>query len=134
MSKKLISVYGSLRKGLSNHRVIQDSEFLGTFQTEPIYSLHPLGNYPGLKENGSTSITMEVYAVDEKTADRVDGLEGYSDSRPATFYDKKPLETPFGMSSVYIYVNELPAHTAIESGDWKEFMEERVKHYSVSNN
>lgn len=128
MNKKhLIAVYGSLLSGLGNHRVIQgeNTEFLGEFISEPVYSLYSLGGFPGLKENGKTAVKMEVYSVDDETARRVDMLEGYSSDRPATFYDKKPIETPFGTASVYIYVDDIPKENLIESGDWRDYLESR---------
>ncbi len=118
MKKNLICVYGSLRQGHGNHRLLTESEYVGIFKTPAIYNLYSLGGYPGLKENGDTSVTMEVYAVDDTTARRVDGLEGYEPGRPATFYDKVPIETPFGPASVYTYVNNISEDRKVESGDW----------------
>jgi gamma-glutamylcyclotransferase (GGCT)/AIG2-like uncharacterized protein YtfP len=127
--KTLVAVYGSLRKGLGNHRLLENSEYLGEFKSEPIYSLYSLGGFPGLKENGTTSVVMEVYAVDEPTARRVDALEGYSPDRPATFYDKKMIETPYGEAGVYLYVNDIPEDRFVESGDWKQHRTNRVSMY-----
>ena len=119
--KKLIAVYGSLRKGFGNHYIVENSKYLGDFQTKPEFSLYSLGFYPGLKLNGNTSITMEVYEVNDKTAERVDRLEGYTPGGHNTFYDKIPIETPYGEASVYIYVNDIPQERLVESGDWKAF-------------
>jgi gamma-glutamylcyclotransferase (GGCT)/AIG2-like uncharacterized protein YtfP len=121
MEKTLIAVYGSLRKNMGNDHLLSTSEYLGDFQTKPEFSLYSLGYYPGLKTGGNTSVTMEVYEVDEKTAERVDRLEGYTPGEKATFYDKIPIETPYGEASVYIYVNDIPQERLVESGDWKAF-------------
>jgi gamma-glutamylcyclotransferase (GGCT)/AIG2-like uncharacterized protein YtfP len=40
-----IAVYGSLRQGLSNHGVIADEELLGSFETQPIYSMYSVQEY-----------------------------------------------------------------------------------------
>lgn len=127
MNKHLVCVYGSLLSDLGNHRVIQgeNTEFLGEFTSEPVYSLYSLGGFPGLKEDGETAVKMEVYSVDDEVAKRVDRLEGYSPDRPATFYDKKPIETPFGTASVYIYVDDIPAERLVKSGDWRDYLESR---------
>ena len=119
--KTLISVYGSLRKDMGNDHLLSDSKYLGTFNSEPVFSLYSLSYYPGLKTNGNTSVVMEVYEVDDKVAQRIDNLEGYSPNKPATFYDKIPIETPWGTASVYIYVNDIPEERLVKSGDWKEF-------------
>jgi len=121
MKKNLIAVYGSLRQGHGNHRLIEHTEYVGTFKTEPVFNLYSLGGYPGLKENGDTAVVMEVYSVDDDTARRVDGLEGYVPGRPATFYDKIPLETPFGTASVYTYVNNISEDRKVHSGDWNGY-------------
>ena len=68
MKKYLVSVYGSLRNKQSNYEYyLSSSIYKGTFSTEPEYTLHSLSFYPGLKLNGTTSIVMEVYEVDENT-------------------------------------------------------------------
>lgn len=135
MDKKiLVAVYGSLRQGLHNHRLLESSNYLGDFNTEPIYSLHSLGSFPGLKENGNTSVVMEVYEVTEAVARNVDNLEGYTPGGNNTFYDKISIETPWGTASVYTYVNELKSSSLVESGDWKEFKENALSFYSVRNN
>lgn len=121
IKKILIAVYGSLRKGMGNDHLLSTSNYLGDFQTKPEFSLYNLGYYPGLKTGGNTSVTMEVYEVDEKTAERVDRLEGYTPGGNNTFYDKIPIETPYGEASVYVYVNNIPQERLVESGDWKAF-------------
>lgn len=123
MNKILIAVYGSLLSGMSNHRLLETSKLLGTFQTKPEFSLYSLGGFPGLKTNGNTSVRMEVYEVTEEIAKRVDSLEGYTTGGNNTFYDKIPIETPYGKASVYIYVNDIPKERIVKSGDWKAFKE-----------
>lgn len=121
MNKILIAVYGSLRLGMHNHRILETSNYLGEFQSKPEFNLYSLGSFPGLKTNGNTSVTMEVYEVTEEVAKRVDSLEGYTPGGNNTFYDKIPIETPYGEASVYIYVNDIPEERIVESGDWKSF-------------
>lgn len=127
MKKHLVAVYGSLLTELGNHRVIQgeNTELLGEFTSEPVYKLYSLGGFPGLKENGETAVKMEVYSVDDVVAKRVDSLEGYSPDRPATFYDKKSIETPWGTASVYIYMGNPSDDKLVESGDWKTYYLEK---------
>ena len=129
MRKKLIAVYGTLRKGNGNHRLLVNADYIGTYTTEPIYSLYSLGGFPGLKENGETAVIMEVYAVNEEEARRVDGLEGYTPGEQATFYDKIQIETPWGQAGVYTYVRQPNETSLIKSGDWMnrfEKVEEEV--------
>jgi gamma-glutamylcyclotransferase (GGCT)/AIG2-like uncharacterized protein YtfP len=123
----LIAVYGSLRKGQGNHHhFLRDAEFKGEFSSDPVYNLYHLGGFPGLKENGNTSVKMEVYAVNDKEAKLVDSLEGYVEGRAPHFYDKKSIETPWGKASVYVYVREVGDDRLIESGDWFNKLEQKI--------
>lgn len=118
----LVAVYGSLRKNLGNHRLLETSEYLGEFTTKPEYSLYSLGGFPGLKEKGTTAVVMEVYSVTPQVDLRLDMLEGYDrNSNDNTFYDKKTIETPFGTAGVYVYVPSVQNRDLVVSGDWKEY-------------
>lgn len=128
-NKNLIAVYGSLRGGLGNHRLIANSTYVGTCETEAEYSLYDLGYYPGLKKNGNTAVTIEIYEVDNAIANSVDRLEGYSPDRESTFYDKEFIDTPFGKAGIYIYVPSVREDHLVESGDWKSYLEERKKQF-----
>ena len=118
MNKKLIAVYGTLRRGFSNHIIIKNADYLGTFDSEPIYNLHDLIGFPGLKHGGTTSVKMEVYAVTDEEAQWVDSLEGYTPGGNNAFYDKEIISTPFGDAGVYIYVRSLEGYPIVESGDY----------------
>ena len=135
MKKYLVAVYGSLRSGMGNHQYyLSDSEYKGTFSTEPEYTLHSLQWYPGLKLNGNTSVVMEVYEVDEKTLTNLNRLEGYYPGEKSTFYDRIEINTPWGKAFTYIYVNELSKDSIVESGDWVMYKNEQKSWSSVTNN
>lgn len=121
--KYLVAVYGSLMKGLHNDVYLEDAELKGSFVTEPKFTLVDLGSYPGLYENGTTSINMEVYEVDIHTLADVDGLEGYrEDSLEMSMYLRKPIDTPFGEAIGYIYNTPRKNEEIVKSGDWKEHL------------
>ena len=135
MKKYLVAVYGSLRSGMGNHQYyLSDSEYKGTFSTEPEYTLHSLQWYPGLKLNGNTSVVMEVYEVDEETLKNLNRLEGYYPGEKSTFYDRIEINTPWGKAFTYIYVNELSKKSIVESGDWVMYKNEQKSWSSVTNN
>lgn len=73
-----VAVYGSLKKGFGNHRLLgATSEFIGTGITEPKYKMYSLGGFPGL-HSGNDRIFVEVYLVDaNKTLPNLDLLEGH---------------------------------------------------------
>lgn len=128
MNKILVAVYGSLRDGLGNHRLLANAKYLGEFTTPKEYSLYALGGYPGLKQNGETAVVMEVYEVTPEEANRIDQLEGYSPNRTNNdFYDKVTIDTPYGEAGTYIYMPNIGGRTLVESGDWKEFLAEQYK-------
>jgi len=134
-NKYLVACYGSLRRGMVNHHYhLSDSEYKGTFPTEPEYTLHSLQWYPGLKLNGNTSVVMEVYEVDEFTLKGLDHLEGYDPGKKSDFYDRIEIDTPWGKAFTYIYVNELSKESIIESGDWVAYKNGEKEHSSVTNN
>ena len=135
MKKYLVAVYGSLRSGMGNHQYyLSDSEYKGTFSTEPEYTLHSLSAYPGLKLNGNTSVVMEAYEVDEETLKNLNRLEGYYPGEKSTFYDRIEINTPWGKAFTYIYVNELSKESIVESGDWVLYKTKEKSWSSVTNN
>ena len=128
--KYLVAVYGSLRKGLHNHKVLGGSELVGTFVSEPKYTMISLGGFPGLYQKGNTSVTFEVYKVNNAILSSVNGLEGYDPNGVNnTFYDRKIISTPFGDAFTYTYVRELDRESdnIVQSGNWKTYLEESQK-------
>lgn len=81
-----IAVYGTLKKGESNHILLGDSELLGTGRTLPGYYMLDLGHYPAIIP-GNHRIKVEVYEVSESVLARLDRLEGHP-----SYY--KRLEVP----------------------------------------
>ena len=124
----LVAVYGSLRKGLGNHGVLgTTSEFLGEIKTKAEYKLFDLGYYPGLKRDGDTEVVMEVYKVTPSILGSVNRLEGYTEGREATFYDRDVIPTPFGSAYTYIFVPPVDSRDEVKSGDWKAYYESKFK-------
>lgn len=73
----LVMVYGSLKEGFGNHRLLIGQEFLGTFETaDPEFFMISLGAFPGVHKGGSGRILGEVYRVDEDCFRSLDALEG----------------------------------------------------------
>lgn len=74
----LIFVYGTLKRGGSNHRQIADQEFVGMARTAPGYQLYDLGDYPGMvaAPEDQLGVTGELWSVDEAALRRLDRFEG----------------------------------------------------------
>lgn len=124
-NSKLYAVYGTLRKGYGNHRILDNEhcEYLGTQRTTPEFKMVTLGGFPGVIPDGSSSVTIEVYRVNHPTVDqRLDWLEGYP-----SFYQKTQVETEWGTADMYILSESgYGRHTVIPSGDWAEHVGKRT--------
>lgn len=122
INKHLIAVYGTLRVGQSNNRLIANGTYKGQFQTDPIFTLYCLGAFPALLEDGNTSITMDVYAVDDVILKNVDSLEGYhGEDSSYNHYDRITIKTPFGDAYTYVYDMKPVGGRLVESGNWVEY-------------
>lgn len=125
----LYAVYGTLRKGNGNNRLFENefSEYLGTIKTEPKFTMYGKGaGFPYVAEDGTTAITVEVYKVtDDRVANRVNGLEGYTGERnnPRNWYDTVEIQTPWGIANMFTMNgirDRKNSNFIIETGDWKD--------------
>jgi gamma-glutamylcyclotransferase (GGCT)/AIG2-like uncharacterized protein YtfP len=94
--KKYLFVYGSMKKGFSNHKRLIGSEFMGAGKTVTRYAMHPALFYlfPYLIEfndgvcDNFNRINGEVYLVDLTAIETViDTLEG-----APNYYYRKEIE------------------------------------------
>jgi len=74
-------VYGSLKRGFSNHHFLAGQTFLGEARTQPVYRMYDWGGYPAIVpvEDGGVSISGEVWEIDDTCLIRVDWLEAVED-------------------------------------------------------
>lgn len=79
-------VYGTLKRGYGNHRLLADSEFLGLGVAPG--RLYNFG-LPGYKRGTEGTVRGELYRVTDATLARLDTLEGYNKSNPDySFYNR----------------------------------------------
>jgi gamma-glutamylcyclotransferase (GGCT)/AIG2-like uncharacterized protein YtfP len=72
-----VFVYGSLKRGGSNHHYLHNADCLGPASTVEAYALY-LGDWPYLiRDEARQSIRGEVYRIDTATLARLDELEGH---------------------------------------------------------
>ncbi len=127
MSKHLVFVYGSLRRGNAAAMSVRfpDATYVG--EGEVRGSLYDLGPYPGLWLNDSGApVIGEVYEIPDETLNKLDQFELTSD------YERREVDVAQGteLKQCWIYV---PAHDAkffaglplIESGDWIKHLRAR---------
>ena len=104
-----VFVYGSLRRGFHNFRLLEDSKFLGKATTAPEFSMLHLGGFPGIIRGGETAIHGEVFEVDDATLLRLDRLEGHPG-----FYRREET-TVVGEDG-----NELPVSLYVLPEKWRD--------------
>jgi gamma-glutamylaminecyclotransferase len=72
-----VFVYGTLKRGGENHRVLAGQRFVGPARTEPAFRLYQLDGYPGMvAAPGGLSIEGEIWEVEASALSRLDQLEG----------------------------------------------------------
>lgn len=116
----LVFVYGSLKKGFGNHRLLEKSECVakGTIAGR----LYSLGSYPGLKDAVDERVHGEVYSVDDETLKSLDWLEGHP-----KMYERKEVwvqlpeatgEDDAVQAWTYFYNGNVDNRHYIRSGVW----------------
>ena len=117
----IVAVYGTLRKGSGNHRLLEDCKFVGEAKTNDKFTMYSHGGFPSIAKGGpkDTNIKVELYEVsNQRTSDSLDMLEGYPG-----WYDKKKIN--IDDKEVYIYTMQESIKSnrpVIESGDWIEYV------------
>lgn len=112
----LVAVYGSLRNGMGNHRLLKDSEYVGTFTTDNKWQMHSLGGFPAIIA-GQDSVVVELYRVNQDTFRSLDRLEGFPD-----FYNRKKIDVD-GYTAWIYYMQEDSKYLGelVEQGDWVKY-------------
>ncbi len=113
----LLFVYGTLKRGGSNHQYLAGQKFLGVARTTPGYRLFDLGGFPGLVPvpEDKAGVVGEVWEVDANALAGMDKLEGLAEG----MYRRDPakLQPPFDNPAIetYIYARNTTKHTDIGS-------------------
>lgn len=73
-----VFVYGTLKRGGSNHAFLAGQRYLGDARTAPGFTLYSLGDYPGMVRapGDTTGVTGELWVVDDGCLAELDRLEG----------------------------------------------------------
>lgn len=113
MPGTILFVYGTLKRGQSNHRLLADQEFFGEAASAPRYRVFDLGAYPGMvrdEENG-LAVRGELWAVGERCLAELDGFEEVPD-----WFVREPVAVP-GREQVWAYFLNTPIPEGAKSGD-----------------
>lgn len=115
-----VAVYGSLRAGLGNHVLLEDSKRLEDTTLTCNQVMVSLGGFPGLikgEQLEEKTSVLEVYSVDDETFHRLDCLEGNG-----RFYTRELTKLDDGTEAwVYFLGEDYLGNKEVDSGDWKEY-------------
>lgn len=119
--RKLIFVYGTLKRGGSNHHYLAGQKFLGEARTAPGFRLYDLGGYPGMipRPEDREGVTGEIWSVDADALRHLDGLEGLEEG----LYRREVISLlpPFAKQRIETYLYAQNAMGRREIGStWKE--------------
>ncbi|TWO33374.1 gamma-glutamylcyclotransferase [Seonamhaeicola sediminis] len=122
MNKHYYFVYGTLKKGYCNHKLLRDSKKVRDYTTKPEYSMINLHSFPGVVKNGNTAIHGEIYEViDEMIEKSLDKLEGYNPNNKENFFNKECINLEGKRVFIYILNTSKVAteeYQIIPSGKW----------------
>ncbi len=111
----LVFVYGTLKRGGSNHARLADQRFLGPARTAPGFALYSMGEYPGLVADPADldGVHGELWAVDAPALARLDAFEGVDEGLYARVHiplsawpETVPASSP-PHAWVYLYLRDL---------------------------
>ncbi len=125
---KLIGVYGTLRRGESNHSVLGDSEFIKTIRLKG-YKMYGISGFPAVVEGElNESIVIEIYRIiNDQISEAIDWLEGFDRSAPNSkdnLYTIRSCKVDTEKAPIEIYTFDHAPERVIEkgpqlqSGDW----------------
>lgn len=120
----LLVAYGTLRLFRSNYSNFLEnkSEFLGTFKSEPRYTMYgKQRHFPIVVDDGNTSIEYDVFRIQQDTIlekiHKLEGCTGYP-GHPDNWYDIVEIETPVGTAYMYVMHGHPQGEEIIKSGNW----------------
>lgn len=100
-----VFVYGTLKRGRSNHGVLAKAEFLGRCKLPGRHTMVDLRYYPGMvfnpKATEDTYVLGEVYRVSKEQLDTLDIIEGHPD-----YYVRTKVQTPWKGAWCYFLPQE----------------------------
>ncbi|MBS0662768.1 MAG: gamma-glutamylcyclotransferase [Verrucomicrobia bacterium] len=113
----LIFVYGTLKRGGSNHRQLAGQKFVGHACTVPGYRLFLLEGYPGMVPwpADQTGVVGEVWEVADSALPQLDAFEGV----PEGLYRRERvlLQSPHQTADAYLYARSIEGRPDVGS-EW----------------
>ncbi len=105
-----VAVYGTLRRGHGNHRLLENAKFEGR-RVVSGFNMFMLGSViPGIKP-GDGEVTVETYS--EYDLGPLDQLEGHPN-----FYKREVVDIDDEPHYIYVYQGNVQGQNLVESGDY----------------
>jgi gamma-glutamylaminecyclotransferase len=119
--KHIVFVYGTLKRGYGNNRLLSNATFLGEGETEGRFGLYNGSGFPFVSKNASvfSNIRGDVYAINDSELERLDRLEGHPN-----FYKREQapviLQNAKSFHRIYawVYFNPNPRGEENPTGNW----------------
>lgn len=113
-----VAVYGTLKRGYSNHHYLDGGRFIGEDVLCSI-TLYDLGEYPGAKPGSSQGVLVEVYRVNAAVMSALDDLEECHFDAPARgLYRRELIKTRHGAAWLYFYNPEIESSRIFAGQCW----------------
>jgi gamma-glutamylcyclotransferase (GGCT)/AIG2-like uncharacterized protein YtfP len=100
----LVFVYGTLKRGGSNHSYLVGQTFVANARTPRGFRLYELDGYPGMvaSADDQSGVTGEIWSLDDTCLAELDRLEGLSEGLYRRV--RIPLLAPFDQREVETYL------------------------------
>jgi len=121
MSLNIVAVYGNLRSGFDNHKLLADSQPIGKGWLTG-YRMGNFGDFPGVAftHEYNQRVRVEWYKVTDATLEAMDRLEEYyPDALDSSLFVRKQVHSPYGKGWIYVYNQAFQPTNIIEYGDWE---------------
>lgn len=120
-----IAVYGTLRQGFGNHRVLGNSKLISSGWTKEKYKLTASGIPFVKKDEPVSNVKVEVYSVTPEQLPTVDALEGYNpNDHEGSWYKRTPIQVKLDNGEeieASIYFGDREGNTLIATGDYADY-------------
>ena len=117
MSKTLLFIYGTLKRGQKSDHLLAGQEFRGEATTMPLYRLYNVSWHPGMvhdDENG-VNVNGELWAVDDSTIAKLDKYEGVDSSWFVR--EDVAVRDCFDTVQAYFYKGDIPLGS-LSGSEW----------------
>lgn len=113
MNLHTVCVYGTLKRGMKNHALLEDSEFVGTDVTAGRFRMVDVGFPAIVPDEAGHPVAVEVYRVDRMTLARLFKLEGVPHMYQPV---KTPLQT-LGEAGIFIWQLDMEGGAPVEPNE-----------------